>query len=221
MVASIDGKVTIEGTEQGIGSKVDQRLMRELRIHADVVLDGAATVRKSGASPRLNDPLLDRLRIERGKATRMPIIATVTNTGDLPLDRMFFTSPEFNAVVYTGSRVPKDKMEALRATRRTIIPVPDEGCGEAILRHMRQELGAELLLLEGGPTTNRMMFDIDAVDEMFVSVGPVIVGGREGLSAVAGDVPYTRDEVRHMELVHAVPNDDTNEVYLRYRRIRD
>ena len=34
MVMSTDGKVVIEGTEQGLGSPIDQRLMRELRVSA-------------------------------------------------------------------------------------------------------------------------------------------------------------------------------------------
>ncbi len=220
MVASVDGKVTIDGTEQGIGSPVDQRLMRELRVHADVVLDGAGTFRKSGVSPRLNDPVLDRLRIERGKATRMPIAATLTNSGDLALDRIFFTSPEFRAVVFAGSGVADDRLAALRATGRPVIMLPDGDHAPAMLRYMRHELDCRLLLVEGGPTINRLIFDADAVDEFFLTVGPVVVGGRHGLSAVAGSEPYSRDAVRHMRLVHAVPNEDTSEVYLRYRRDR-
>ena len=43
MVMSLDGKAVVEETEQGIGSKVDQRLMRELRVNADIVLTGAGT----------------------------------------------------------------------------------------------------------------------------------------------------------------------------------
>ena len=35
MVSAADGKITIEGTERGLGSKSDQLLMRELRVHAD------------------------------------------------------------------------------------------------------------------------------------------------------------------------------------------
>ena len=220
MVSSIDGKVTIEGTEEGIGSPVDQRLMRELRVHADVVLDGASTLRKSGASPRLGAAILERIRIEQGKTTRLPAIATMTNSGDLPLDRIFFTSPEFRAVVYAGADVPAPRMEALRATGRMIVPLPSEGHVEAMLAHMRRELDCSLLLVEGGPTINRLMFDADVVDEMFLTIGPVIVGGRHGLSAVAGDQPYTREHVRRMSLVHAFPNADTGELYLRYRRDR-
>lgn len=219
MVASVDGKVTIEGTEQGIGSEVDQRLMRELRMHADIVLDGAATLRASGASPKLGDPALEQLRLDRGRP-RLPIIATITRSGDLPLDRIFFTDHEFRAVVYAAAGMDLDRRAAIEATGRPVYNLPEEHAAEAMLNHMRTELGCELLLAEGGPGINRMLFDADVIDELFLSVGPVIVGGRDGLGPVAGEEPYLRHEVRQMELVHAVPNAETNEVYLRYRRKR-
>ena len=66
MVSSVDGKVVIEGTEQGLGSKVDQRLMRELRVNADMVINGASTLRASGSSPRLGDEALEALRSAEG-----------------------------------------------------------------------------------------------------------------------------------------------------------
>ena len=72
MVMSADGKVVIEGTEAGIGSKTDQRLMRELRVNADAVLNGANTLRASGTSSRLGDEGLEELRIANGKP-RFPI----------------------------------------------------------------------------------------------------------------------------------------------------
>src|SRR4051794_7690028 len=94
MVSSVDGKVVIEGNERGLGSAVDQRLMRELRVHADVVFDGAGTLRASGTSSRVDDPALEALRVQRGKAA-VPIAATLSHSGDLPLDRAFFTARDF------------------------------------------------------------------------------------------------------------------------------
>ena len=58
MVSSADGRAVIEGTERGLGSPTDQRLMRELRVHADVVLNGAGTLRASGTSSRTGDASL-------------------------------------------------------------------------------------------------------------------------------------------------------------------
>ena len=67
-VMSADGKSVIEGTEQGLGSAVDQRLMRELRVNADVVLNGAGTLRASGTSSRLGDEALEAIRLEQREA---------------------------------------------------------------------------------------------------------------------------------------------------------
>ena len=73
----VDPVGPIEGTEKGIGSKTDQRLMRELRVHADVVINGAGTLRASGTSSRLGDPALEQLRVDRGKPPA-PIAAVLS-----------------------------------------------------------------------------------------------------------------------------------------------
>jgi 5-amino-6-(5-phosphoribosylamino)uracil reductase len=216
MVMSVDGKVVVEGTEQGIGSKVDQRLMRELRVSADVVINGASTLRASGTSSRLGDELLERLRMNRGKP-RNPVAAVLSASGDLPLDKLFFTARDFDAVVYLARSAPAERRKAIEATGRPVVQVPARNAIPAMLRHMRQELGAEVLLVEGGPTLNAQLVHLGVVDEFFVSIGPVIVGGRDTKTPVTGDKPFTRGRLPHLELVWAVPNPDTNEVYTRYR----
>lgn len=216
MVMSADGNVTVEDNEKGLGSPADQRLMRELRVHADVVLDGAGTLRESGASPRLGDERLEMLRLERGKA-RLPVIATVSASGRLPLDRIFFTADDFRAVVYAGHGMPADALERLRATGRTIVSLPPERSCEAMVRHMREELDCRLLLCEGGPTLNRGLLDDGVVDEIFLTIGPAVVGGRKRLGPVGGETHYALGELPRLELLHAVPNESTSEIYLRYR----
>jgi riboflavin biosynthesis pyrimidine reductase len=216
MVMSGDGKVVIEGNEEGIGSATDQRLMREIRVNADVILTGAGTLRINGTSPRLGDVALEELRLGRGKP-RLPTSAVLSRSGALPLDRVFFTARDFDAVVYLSSGAPKRRRHAIIATGRPLHEVPTGGEIPAMLRHMRHELGAEVLLVEGGPETNAEFFRLGAVDEYFLTVGPVIVGGRETLTAVAGGEPMTRDTATRLELVSAVPNTETGEVYLRYR----
>ena len=216
MVMSIDGKVVVEGTEQGIGSKVDQRLMRELRVSADIVLNGANTLRASGTSSRLGDPILEEIRASRGKP-RSPIAATMSESGNLPLDKLFFTARDFVAVVYLSKAAPADRRKAIKETGRPVFDLPLRKPVTAMLRHMRTELGAEVLLVEGGPTVNAELFRLGAVDEFFVTIGPVVVGGRDTKTPVTGDSPFTRKTLPHFELVWAVPNPDTNEIYCRYR----
>src|SRR5947209_19137272 len=99
MVASVDGKSTVDGSERGLGSPDDQRMMRELRVHADAVMNGANTLRVSGSSPRVRAPELKALRKERGLAPQ-PLGVLVTRSGDVPLDVPFFTAHDFDAVVF-------------------------------------------------------------------------------------------------------------------------
>ena len=218
MVMSADGKVVIEDTERGLGSAVDQRLMRELRVHADVVLNGAGTLRTSGSSSRLNDPTLEAIRKARGLPTN-PIAAVLSGSGNMPLDRRFFTSDEFRAIVYLGSDAAPDRAEAIRATGREIVEVPAADPAPAMLGHMREVLGATRVLVEGGPTLNGMLFDRGMVDEYFLTIGPRIVGGDETLTPVRSDRASTAALVQQLALVSAVPNPATGEVYLRYRRL--
>lgn len=216
MVMSADGKVQIAGTEQGIGSPTDQRLMRELRFHADVVVNGASTLRISGTSSRLGDPGLQARRVASGR-TPNPIAAVLSTSGDLPLERAFFTARDFEAVVYLSSAAPAGRQTAIEATGRRVVIVPAEEAPAAMLRHMYQELGARLVLVEGGPTLNGALFSLGLVDEYFTTIGPVVVGAAGPLTAVEATISPSPDEVTRFALLSAHANPDSSEVYLRYR----
>lgn len=216
MVMSADGKVVVDGSEKGIGSRADQRLMRELRVNADLVLNGAGTLRVSGTSSRLNDSGLEQLRLERGKP-RFPVAATISRSGNLPLERAFFTARDFDAVVYLSAEAPEPRRAAIIATGRPVVLLPAGEEVPAMLAHMRASLGAAVLLLEGGPDLNADFFALDAVDELFLTVGPRIIAGRDSLTAVEGPLPFSRETMRQLQLVSALPNEQTSEVYLHYR----
>ena len=214
-VMSADGKSVIEGTEQGIGSAVDQRLMRELRVNADVVLNGAGTLRASGTSSRLGDEALEAIRVKRGKA-RVPIAAVMSRGGDLPLERPFFTARDFPAVVYLAEAAPEERRAAIAATGRPVAMLRHGDEFAEMLRHMRHEFGAGVLLVEGGPTIYAGLYALDAIDEAFVTLGPVVCGGADTLTAVAGEA-FTRDTAKRLQLLSAHANRETDEIYLRYR----
>lgn len=216
MVSSADGKVVIEETEQGLGSANDQRLLRELRVHADVVLNGAGTLRKSGSSSRLNSEQLTAIRRERGKP-EAPIAAVLSRSGDLPLDRAFFRAPDFDAVVYLSDRAPSENRRAIEATGRRVIVVPDAEAVPAMVRHMHDELGAGLLLAEGGPTILGRLFEAGLVDEYFLTLSGVVVGGG-ALTPVEGPKISTQDAIVRFDLVSAIANETDGEIYVRFRR---
>ena len=218
MVASVDGKTVIAGTERGLGSAIDQQLLRELRFHADVVLNGAGTLRASGTSALLNDGALEQLRLDRGKP-RTPVAAVLSASGNVPLDARCFTSRDFEATLYLADSAPPERRAAIEATGRRVVTVPAGDASPAMLRHMRDHLGARLVLLEGGPTLNGDFFRCGLVDELFLTLGALVVGGAglPSLVEMPGHTP-TSETVQTLELLAAFPNPATNEVYLLYRR---
>ena len=216
MVMSADGHTTVEGSERGLGSPTDQRLMRELRVHFDVVLNGAATFRASGTSARLNRAELEQWRVERGM-TPSPIAAVLTRSGELPAERRFFTDGGFEAVIYLSSAAPSGARARLEALGRLVVEVPEGDEAHAAFRHMRESLGARRVLVEGGATLNGAIIQAGLCDEFFLTLAPKIVGGPEQLPAVQWLTPASRATLQHLDLIQARTDPQTNELFLRYR----
>jgi riboflavin-specific deaminase-like protein len=218
MVMSLDGKATIDKTERGLGSARDQRLMRELRLHADMVMNGANTLRISGTSSTLGDEDLVHLRRKR-RGDRAPIAAVITSSGDLPLQRRFFTSREFDAIVFATEGIPSDRLDAIRATGRRAVLLPaGVHTLPAMVTVMRRELGIQYLLVEGGPTLNAGLLQHGLVDELFLTMAGKIVGGSENLSIVEGP-QFPIAGVPQFEAISSYYNEDDREFYFRWRTL--
>ena len=216
MVMSADGRTAVEGSERGLGSETDQRLMRELRVHFDVVLNGAATFRASGTSARLNRPELEQWRIERGMPPT-PIAAVLTRSGDLPPDRRFFTDRSFDAVVYLSSAAPPNAHKRLAALGRPVIELPQGEEIQAAFQHMREQLGAQRILVEGGASLNGAIIQANLADEFFLTLSPKIIGGPDQTPAVQWPTPASLRTLQHLDLIQAHQDPQTNELFLRYK----
>ena len=215
MVMSTDGRTVIDGSERGLGSPLDQRLMRELRVHFDVVLNGAATFRASGTSARLNDPKLEQWRTDRGMPSS-PVAAVLSRSGNLPPERRFFTDQSFSAVIYLSSAAPDHVRENLESRGRPVIVVPEGKEAPAAIQHMTSALGASRVLVEGGAWLNGELIRHGMVDEYFLTLAPKITGGDTAHAAAHWPGAPTKSEIRQLQLLHALPA-DTSELFLRYR----
>ena len=216
MVMTADGRTAVEGTERGIGSAVDSRLMRELRVHFDVVMNGGGTFRASGTSARLGRPDLEAWRSARGMPPA-PTAAVLTESGDLPAGRRFFTDRSFAAVVYLADSAAAGMRDRLAGLGRPVVTVPAERAAAAALAHMRDELGARRVLVEGGARLNGAFLRAGLVDEFFLTLAPRIAGGETAHPAAAWPGEPTLAGMRELKLAAAEPCGDTGEVFLRYR----
>ena len=191
MVATIDGKTVTDdeqGPIQGISSENDRATMRGLQNHADAVLIGAETLRRT---PRLWYPL-HLIRI------------VATRSGSLNYSvRFFMDAPEKAFVICPPSVEVPDPFKKLPNDFRQAF------------HQLRTAHGVQNLLIEGGSHLNGEVLHQDLIDELFLTLAPKIKLG-EGLPTYAGGEPLSRDDIQNYQLLEHVQIDQ--ELFLRYRR---
>ena len=83
MVATLDGKVVLDGDAHGIGNEADQALLAQLRTQADGVMIGAETARVERVERVVADPPLQE---QRPLEELQPGGPTSIRGGTLPLE---------------------------------------------------------------------------------------------------------------------------------------
>lgn len=85
-----------------------------------------------------------------------------------------------------------------------------------LLRRLRDR-GIERLLVEGGGELNWSFVSQDLLDELFVTVAPALLGGRDAPTLLEGDGFYMAEQ-RRLRLLDVRHEGD--ELFCRYRVIR-
>jgi riboflavin-specific deaminase-like protein len=204
MVETVDGRASIEGRSQALGSEIDTLLLTEMRALADAVLIGSGTLRAEGYARLVGHP--DRIA-RRKAAGRAPTpLAVLLSRGlDLPWEAGLFTAPDQPVLVYTGSDAGAPDVAAPLELVRLPEPTP-----EAALRDLRAR-GIRSLLCEGGPTLNRGLLAAGLVDELFLTISPLLTGNADAPRIVEGD---DLDAPVDLALQWVLRHGD--ELYLRY-----
>jgi riboflavin-specific deaminase-like protein len=177
MVASLDGAVTIDGLSGGLSGPADKAIFFALRSVADVVLVGAGTVRAENyGPPRITDEQ-QAARVARGQAP-VPTIALVSGRLHLEPGARVFTDSPTRPVVLTTERAARDHGGQLADVADIVAAGEDEfDPGLALTALATRD--AKVVVCEGGPTLNGGLLAAGLVDELCVTVAPLLVGGED------------------------------------------
>ncbi len=184
MIASIDGAVAIDGVSGGLGNDADFAVFKTLRSLADVVLVAAGTARAEGYRPPRPEPEAVAERRARGQQPR-PIVAVVTRSLRLDLDAGLFADPSYRPVVVTVEAADPDRLVAARQVARVVVAGEHDVDLAAALHELAETVGP-IVLAEGGPTLNAQLAATDLLDEVCVTVSPLLVGGGGGRMLAGG-----------------------------------
>jgi riboflavin biosynthesis pyrimidine reductase len=207
-VSTADGKATADGRTRSLGGEGDRAAFHLLRTQVDAVLAGTGTLRVERYGAMTRDERLREIRVSEGKAAQ-PLAVVISRSGDIPFDIPLFADPESRVALYAPSStmVPECAAEVIVHE----IASAGEPIAEA-LASLRRDHDVRSLLFEGGPAMFNAMLDANLVDELFLTLAPILVGGGErGITAGA---PLAG--ARPLRLVWALELD--GHLFLRYAR---
>jgi riboflavin biosynthesis pyrimidine reductase len=204
MVSSVDGRAAIDGRSHALGSDVDTLLLTELRTLADAVLIGVGTLRAEGYGRLVGNEERVARRVAAGRP-ETPAAVLISRSLDLPWDAGLFAAADQPVLVYTGADAEAPAVAAPLEVVRLADPSP-----AAVAADLRGR-GIRALLCEGGPTLNRALLAARVVDELFVTLSPLLAGNNGAPRIVEGeDLPHPAALTLRWALHHE------GELYLRY-----
>jgi riboflavin biosynthesis pyrimidine reductase len=202
MVHSVDGRAQVNGRTAELGEAADLEMLLELRTMADAILIGPGTLQAEGYARMIGSEERRAYRESLGLAPDPPTVI-LSRSFDLRWDAGLFSAPEQPVVVYTASELDPPE---------TVAPVEVVRIGDVagMLADLRSR-GVRALLSEGGPTLNSAMLEAEVVDELFLTISPLITGDPDALRIVEGEGLTRTHRARPVWVLRA-----QGELFLRY-----
>ncbi|AXN44000.1 2,5-diamino-6-ribosylamino-4(3H)-pyrimidinone 5'-phosphate reductase [Mycobacterium marinum] len=212
-ITSLDGGATVGGTSGGLAGPGDRAVFVLLRELADVILVGAGTVRIEGYSGAQLGVAERQQRQARGQS-EVPQLAIATNTGQLDRDLPVFTRTEVPPLVLTAAAAVYDTRRRLTGLAEVVdcSGKDPHRVDEGLLLARLAGRGMRRILTEGGPTLFGSLIEQDLLDELCLTIAPVVVGGLPRRIASGPGQLQTR-----MHCAHVI-TDDAGYLYTRYVR---
>lgn len=177
MVSTLDGAAQHDGRSQPISGATDMRIFGTLRGLADVVVVGAETVRQEGYRPARAREDFAALREAAGQGPA-PAIAVVSASVELDFTLPLFTSPLVPTLLLTGAAAAPDRIAAAEKAGVQVV-IAGDGMGVDPARAVRAlgERGLHRLLTEGGPRLLGQLVAAGVLDELCLTVSPMLTAG--------------------------------------------
>jgi riboflavin biosynthesis pyrimidine reductase len=211
MVSTADGRASLAGRSGTLSGPADRALFHALRAPVDGILVGAGTVRTERYGRIIHESSVRARRAQRGLAEE-PLACIVSGRLAIDEDLPLLHEPDARVAILTASAASLPPSEATVEYIRG-------GAGAlelaGALGELAERFAIQTLLCEGGPHLARQLLAEGLIDELFLTVAPLLAGGEpaggEALRILAGIELETPAE---LELLDVLRGDSY--VFLRY-----
>ncbi|WP_425502923.1 pyrimidine reductase family protein [Saccharopolyspora hordei] len=213
-VSSLDGAVTVRGSSRGLSAPVDQRVLGLIRDLSDVVLVGVGTAVAEGYRGVKRTEVRAERRERRGLSP-VPPIALVTARASLPPDSPLLTDTVVPPIVLTTEAAPAQRRAELADAGADVVVAGDAEVDLRAALAALDERGLRRIGCEGGPRLFGSLVDQDLVDELCLTLSPLLTSGDARRIAVGAGAEPPR-AMRLRSVLHA-----GSLLLVRYARMRE
>ena len=175
---SIDGKISTRKNDSAISSKLDLVRVHKLRSKVDGIMIGISTVLD-------DDPMLNVRYSTTG--TKNPIRIIIDSKARIPLNsRIIDSSNKIQTIIAVTHNASSRKIKEIQKKGAQVLVY---GNGKVNLRNLFQQLekmGLKKIIVEGGGEINWSVLKLGLVNELVVTISPVVIGGRDAKTLVEG-----------------------------------
>jgi riboflavin biosynthesis pyrimidine reductase len=175
MIVSVDGGTSWNGVSGALGGPADKALFAIMRSLTDVVLVASGTMRAENYGPVVMSPERQDERRARGQEP-VPAIAVVSGNCQFDWSTPFFAAATRRPIIVTVDTA--DARARAEAERHADVIVA--GADSVDLAFAITEIGARgarSILAEGGPTLNGELAQAMLLDELCVTLAPLLASG--------------------------------------------
>jgi 2,5-diamino-6-(ribosylamino)-4(3H)-pyrimidinone 5'-phosphate reductase len=175
---SIDGKISTIKNDSAISSKLDLVRVHKLRSTVDGIMIGISTVLG-------DDPMLNVRYSATG--TKNPTRIIIDSKARIPLNsRIIESSNKIQTIIAVTHNASSRKIKEIQKKGAQVLVY---GNGKVNLRNLFQQLekmGLKKIIVEGGGEINWSVLKLGIVNELVVTISPVVIGGRDAKTLVEG-----------------------------------
>ncbi|MCK4848709.1 MAG: RibD family protein [Candidatus Heimdallarchaeota archaeon] len=174
VAASLDGLIATVDGDVSLSNSKDWSRVHHLRANCDAIMVGSGTILSDNSKLTLKHEYF-----EKGGAQKDPIRIVVTSTGNIPLNaNVIVHKPEVPTFIATTSECPIDQKTRFEELGCKVIE-----CGHGpkvnlndLLRKLKIDFNIQTLMVEGGSLLSGALLSEHLIDEIHISIAPVIGG---------------------------------------------
>jgi diaminohydroxyphosphoribosylaminopyrimidine deaminase/5-amino-6-(5-phosphoribosylamino)uracil reductase len=189
---SLDGKIaTRQFQSKWLTGDAARRDSHRLRARMDAIIVGAGTIRH-------DDPSLTA----RPAGVRTLFRIVLASEADVPLEcQLIASARESPVIVVVGPQVDPTRREALQRAGCEVLIMPASQ-GRPQITSLLEELGRRRMtniLVEGGSQVLGAFFDAGQIDEVHVYIAPILMGGQQAPTPIAGSGVHSVDDALQLD----------------------